>query len=296
MSRKILVQNLNYSEKEESIKSHFERAGKISKIRLFRDNKNQSKGIAYIKYKEADDAKRAVNMFTDTVYSGRRLKVELFNGERNEENEDRIEERLDVIEKKLDEVIRLLKSNHENQKNADSNSEDGLINFINLIPIGQTWNIDSPTKNTLTYNGNFYIVEVSNVDRDNQETHYPYFLFNGINETHGGNRWATDSYQDIAYIKIRFSRPIVANVLTMTARNGEDSQQAPTSFEIFGIKQNEASQSLNRFDEVIWTPNLNLTFQFNNRNSYSAYKIVFYESNFPTQYFGLSELNLGTKT
>lgn len=181
-------------------------------------------------------------------------------------------------------------SNEQSFVNKCLCNPQSQLYYTNLIPIGQKWEVESITKNTLKYKNIQYTVCVSDVDKDNTRTHFPYFLFNGKKENERGNRWATSSHRTGAYISISFDIPQQANVLSMTSRNGQDCSQAPTSFEIVG---SEEEISLYKKFGVEWEENTKLNFTFQNTKSYYYYKIYFYTSDSPECYFGLAELNLG---
>lgn len=304
----VFVHNLNFSENEASIASYFGAAGPIVDVQVLRDTTNRSRGFAYITYRNALDAQSSVLMFNNSIFNGRKIIVQFIDNS-NRLKEEIDEQRYKYITKKLDDIIDLLGTDRSrNTKRTRQTMRQVVPSFykepsvyskpqnpyFNLIPIGQTWLVETRTKNTLIFNGKKIIVEASNVDKDNQETHYPHFLFNGINEIQNGNRWATSSHQKSAYIFIQFSEPVLANILIMTSRNGNDCLQAPSSFEVFGIGRFGIKNSLRRFDNVKWSPNLTQYFTLNNSTEYTSFKIMFYSSDFPSKYFGLAELNLGT--
>lgn len=295
LSNAVSVQNLNYSEDENSIKSYFSRYGHIQKIQLIKDNKQQSKGHAIITYSTQEEARNTINYFNETVFNNRKITVKFYKERKStkpkdpsEKREERIEKKLQDIGESLEEINKLMKSKSKNEKEKKSKDND-QINFTTLVPVGQHWNIETATRNSLTYKGEQYIVQATSVDRFNEADSYPSNLFNKK------NYWATDSDQNFASIDIHLPKPTVANVLTMTARKGSDSQQAPSSFEVCSFKDG-ALNHLKKFNKVAWSPNLQSTFTFSNRTKFSDYRIAFYESNAPNKSFGLAELNIGTKS
>ena len=52
---------------ERILSNHFEQAGEIKSIYILIDKKSMSKGIAYIEYKNADDARKSIKMFRKSI-------------------------------------------------------------------------------------------------------------------------------------------------------------------------------------------------------------------------------------
>lgn len=299
LSNTVSVSNLDFSENEETIKSYFSKAGEISNIRLIRNKKNQSKGLAYVTYENAEDALTAVNMLHYTILNGKQLTVKFYKERKkssqakesqNDGDNDKIVKKIDALEKELDELKDILKS----KKKSDKKEQNKSLEFTNLVPVGQSWKIELPHRNWMEYEGKRYVVETSSVNRIDEGNSYPYHLFNGLSEIKNGRIWATDPDQYNAFITIIFPVPVVANVLTMMARDGDNSQQAPTSFEVVGVT-NGTINSLKKFNKVAWAPNSQATFTFSNRKKFSEYTIYFSENNCQQKSFGLAQLNLGTK-
>lgn len=72
----IFVRNLHYSLNESSIKDHFQQAGEIDTIDLFKDSNNKFKGYAYITYKKSESSMNSIKMFHNTVFKNRKLHLQ----------------------------------------------------------------------------------------------------------------------------------------------------------------------------------------------------------------------------
>ena len=298
LSNAVTIQNLNYSETEDSLRSYFSRFGHITNIQIIKDSKKQSKGHAIITYSDPEEARSTINFFHLTYFNGRQITCKFYierkskkEKETKSKKDDQIEKKIKEIGEKFEELSKLMKSKSKDEKpKKEKKSKDkDSTDFTNLVPVGQHWTIETPTRNILSYKGEQYVVQSTSVDRFNEGNSYPSFLFNKQ------NCWATDSDQTFASIDIHFPKPVVANVLTMTARKGNNSQQAPTKFEI-GCWKNGALNSFKKINKVEWSPNSQQTFTFYNKTKYSDYRVAFYESNAPDKSFGLAELNFGVKS
>lgn len=196
-------------------------------------------------------------------------------------------DRLEKENKEMREEIRFLK--------ACLNPSPYLqVNF--LIPVGQNWTVETPTKCTLSYSDKSFAVIASDVANVDQKNHTPNFLFDGKKENEGGSKWATSSGQTSSFIQVDFGHQIVANVLTITARDTQNMEQAPGSFEIFGIDSSGNIQSFKKFYNVEWTANEKKLFSFCNTKPYVSYKIMFYSTKRDDKCYGIAELNLGAFT
>lgn len=184
-----------------------------------------------------------------------------------------------------------------NNLNEDINNEIAPIipnNYI--IPIGQSWNPETSTRSTLFYYGQTYIISVSDVYLPLLSSHYCHFLFNGKKESENGFRWSTDANQKSAFIQIKFGKPVIANILSMTARDVNDIygcfKQSPTRIEIFGFDSDKRLDKLNKYDNIKWSANENKRFTIGNTKKYHGYKIMLYSSTYFNGAIGLAELNL----
>lgn len=184
-----------------------------------------------------------------------------------------------------------------NNLNEDINNEIAPIipnNYI--IPISQSWNPETSTRSTLFYYGQTYIVSVSDVYLPQLSSHYCHFLFNGKKESENGFRWSTDAKQKSAFIQIKFGKPVITNILSMTARDVNDIcgcfKQSPTKVEIFGFDSDNRLDKLNKYDNIKWSANENKRFTIGNTKKYHDYKIMPYSSTYFNSAIGLAELNL----
>ena len=158
-----------------------------------------------------------------------------------------------------------------------------------FIPYCETWISESPTQCLLKISDNESIrVSVSSTYQNHSDWQ-PQWLFNGKGEVSGQNGWASNPVKP-SFIIISFLKPIEANVLTMTSRTAA-ANQAPTSFEIWGSDDSFNFILLGGFVDVVWAPNQQKYFSFDNNKSYRLYKILLKTSN--DTVFGISGLNLG---
>lgn len=290
-NNEILVENLNLNETEETIRPYFENIGEITNISILRSKNNTGRGLAYITYKDADDAYHAFSKLNNSCINGRPIHIIISLNEINEREKKR-EQEMQNIRKQVEFMYNKIEDLENQNKYLSTclSVPSPHYQSIDLIPIGQMWNINSITRNTLLYEGKTYIVEASNV-KNNSNAFSPCFLFSAKNGE--GNSWETDSQQESAFIFIQFEQPILANVLKMTSKKGIWTTQAPMSFEISGINSDNEIKTLKTYYNVEWRPNETLSFPFvNNTTEFYCYKIVFFSS--PNQNkFELAELNLG---
>ena len=113
-------------------------------------------------------------------------------------------------------------------------------------------------------------------------------LFDGKKETNIDS-WATVANDLKAFLQVKFSIPVVVNVLSFTARSAAD--QTPTIFEFLALNNQNRWISLGSFSQDGWVKDDVKVFAFFNEQPYTTYKINFYKSN--SQYVALAELNLG---
>lgn len=92
-----------------------------------------------------------------------------------------------------------------------------------------------------------------------------------------------------SFAEIEFENPVIANLLSMTART-TIYDQSPRSFEIQG-NNGSHFESLKYFQNIDWESNENRVFYFKNSTPYKSYKIIFTA----TKNFDVSicELNIG---
>lgn len=161
-----------------------------------------------------------------------------------------------------------------------------LGNIEYLIPIGKEWK-QGENANIFNLNDNNINYEVSASSTYSSNYLIPN-LFDGKKETNIDS-WATVANDLKAFLQVKFSIPVVVNVLAFTARSAAD--QTPTIFEFLALNNQNRWISLGSFSQDGWVKDDVKVFAFFNEQPYTTYKINFYKSN--SQYVALAELNLG---
>lgn len=202
-------------------------------------------------------------------------------------------EKNDIKENELIEIKKEIDKMKESQKSLELWKKiqmNHIGDYQNMIPIGKKWtqgeniNIFRLIDNKLTY-------EVSASSTYNSN-YYIEKLFNGQKEPSGFNSWATVDLKNDKnpFIQIKFPIPTIINVLVFTSRYF--ANQSPTSFEVFGINDQNQEKLLGSFIQSEWAACDKKLFPFFNEQPYNIYKIKFYSSSGNT-YIALAELNLG---
>lgn len=76
--KKLYVGNLSYSMTEQDLRDLFSQAGEIQDVMLIVDrDTRRSKGFGFVEYVTEADAQKAIDMFHDQEYQGRRLTVNI---------------------------------------------------------------------------------------------------------------------------------------------------------------------------------------------------------------------------
>lgn len=76
MAKKLYVGGLPWKTNEDELRAHFEQAGEVASAQIIMDRVTQrSKGFGFIEMVNDDDADKAINMFHDQDFGGRRLTV-----------------------------------------------------------------------------------------------------------------------------------------------------------------------------------------------------------------------------
>jgi cold-inducible RNA-binding protein len=74
--KKLYVGNLSYSMTEQDLRDMFGQAGEIQDVMLIVDrDTRRSKGFGFVEFVTEEDAQKAIDMFHDQEYQGRRLTV-----------------------------------------------------------------------------------------------------------------------------------------------------------------------------------------------------------------------------
>ncbi len=76
--KKLYVGNLSYSMTEQDLRDLFSQAGEIQDVMLIVDrDTRRSKGFGFVEFVTPEDAQKAIEMFHDQEYDGRRLTVNI---------------------------------------------------------------------------------------------------------------------------------------------------------------------------------------------------------------------------
>jgi RNA recognition motif-containing protein len=74
--KKLYVGNLSYSVTEQDLRDLFSQAGEIQDVMLIVDRETRrSKGFGFVEYVTDEDAQKAIEMYHDHEFQGRRLTV-----------------------------------------------------------------------------------------------------------------------------------------------------------------------------------------------------------------------------
>lgn len=78
MESKLYVGNLPYSATEEELSALFGQAGTVTSVAVIKDRETgRSKGFAFVEMSSADEAQKAISMFTGQLLGGRDLRVSI---------------------------------------------------------------------------------------------------------------------------------------------------------------------------------------------------------------------------
>lgn len=76
MNKRLFIAGLPFSSSEEDIKTHFSTAGVITMVQIIMDKMTQrSKGFGFIEFETEEQAGKAITMFHETDFGGRKLIV-----------------------------------------------------------------------------------------------------------------------------------------------------------------------------------------------------------------------------
>lgn len=76
MNKRLFVAGLPFSSSENDIKTHFEAAGVVTLVQIIIDKfSGRSKGFGFVEFEKEEDAAKAVQMFNETDFGGRKLIV-----------------------------------------------------------------------------------------------------------------------------------------------------------------------------------------------------------------------------
>jgi len=72
--RKVFVGNLNWRTSWQDLKDKFRDVGEVAFVKIFEDDKGRSKGSAIVEFEDSL-AEKAIELFNDTMFDGRRIQV-----------------------------------------------------------------------------------------------------------------------------------------------------------------------------------------------------------------------------
>ncbi len=76
MATKLYVGGLPYSTQEDSLKEYFSQAGNVVSAVIIMDKMSgRSKGFGFVEMSTAEEAQKAIEMFNDKEFEGRKLTV-----------------------------------------------------------------------------------------------------------------------------------------------------------------------------------------------------------------------------
>ena len=76
MATKLYVGGIPYSTQEDALREHFSQAGKVVSAVIIMDKMSgRSKGFGFVEMSTAEEAQKAISMFNDQEFEGRKLTV-----------------------------------------------------------------------------------------------------------------------------------------------------------------------------------------------------------------------------
>ena len=133
--------------------------------------------------------------------------------------------------------------------------------------------------------------EISASSSDGSD-HWPYLAFDGTTST----KWATANHWGAGdWIQVKFPVETLCTTLWMAARNDQYYGQAPSAFKILGSVDGENFDTIKTIANQEWTQGEQKIFDFYNTIPYLYYRIEAVTIQNGGSYFGLSEVNFGTR-
>ncbi len=133
--------------------------------------------------------------------------------------------------------------------------------------------------------------EVSASSSDGSD-HWPYLAFDGTSST----KWATANHWGAGdWIQIKFPTETLCTTVWMTSRNDQYYGQSPSAFKILGSVDGENFETIKTISEQEWTQGEQKIFDFYNTIPYLYYRVEAVTIQNGGSYFGLSEVNFGTR-
>ena len=76
MNKRLFVAGLPFSSTDEDIKTHFSAAGVVTLVQIITDKMTgRSKGFGFVEFEKEEEAVKAIEMFNETDFGGRKLIV-----------------------------------------------------------------------------------------------------------------------------------------------------------------------------------------------------------------------------
>ena len=76
MEKKLYVGSLSYSTTEDGFKEYFSQAGQVESVVIIKDKFScRSKGFGFVEMSTEEEAQKAIEMFNDKEFDGRKLTV-----------------------------------------------------------------------------------------------------------------------------------------------------------------------------------------------------------------------------
>lgn len=76
MQKRLFIAGLPFSSTEDELRDYFSGAGKITSIKIITDrDSGRSKGFGFIEYETEEEAKKAMEMYHESEFGGRKLIV-----------------------------------------------------------------------------------------------------------------------------------------------------------------------------------------------------------------------------
>ncbi|MEA3292943.1 MAG: RNA-binding protein [Patescibacteria group bacterium] len=76
MSKKLYIGGLSYDTKEDGLKDLFSQAGQVESAIIINDKfSGRSKGFGFVEMASEDEAKKAIDMFNEKDFDGRKITV-----------------------------------------------------------------------------------------------------------------------------------------------------------------------------------------------------------------------------
>lgn len=76
MNKRLFIAGLPFSSTDNDIKTHFSAAGVVTLVQIITDKfTNRSKGFGFVEFESEEQAEKAISMFNETDFGGRKLIV-----------------------------------------------------------------------------------------------------------------------------------------------------------------------------------------------------------------------------